>query len=190
MGFLSRQQIACVLVLGLLFLGQDTTFAQGATLTNITVSNTRDDLLLYLNLEGAFSEKLKKAILSGVPATFYFLAKLNLVRNMWINPDIADIKVIHTIKFDNLKKEFIVRRSWRNNDPEVTKSFGEAQKWMTEVNSLKIIPLGQLEKGQQYQLRIKAEVSKQTLPFYLHYVLFFISLWDIETDWYSIDFIY
>ena len=185
-----RKQITCALVLGMLFLNQDIAFAQEATLTNITVSNTRDDLLLYLNLEGAFSEKLKRAILSGVPATFSFLAKLNRVRNMWINPVIADITVIHTIKYDNLKKEFIVRRSWRNNEPEVTKSIGEAQKWMTEVNSLKIIPLGQLEKGQQYQLRTKAEVSKQTLPFYLHYVLFFISLWDIETDWYSIDFIY
>jgi len=185
-----RKQITCVLVLGILFIGQVAASAQEASLTNITVSNTRDDLLLYLNLEGAFSEKLKKAILSGVPTAFAFLAKLNRVRNMWINPVIADITVIHTIKYDNLKKEFIVRRSWRNNKPEVTKSFSEAQKWMTEVNSLKIIPLGQLEKGQQYQLRTKAEVSKQTLPFYLHYVLFFISLWDIETDWYSIDFIY
>ena len=44
--------------------------AQDATLTNITVSNTRDDLLLYLNLEGAFREEMKKAILSGVPSTF------------------------------------------------------------------------------------------------------------------------
>ena len=185
-----RKQIACVLVLGMLFLCQNAAFAQEATLTNVTVSNTRDDLLLYLNLEGAFSEKLKTAILSGVPATFSFLAKLNRVRNMWFNPVIADITVIHTIKYDNLKKEFIIRRSWRNNEPEVTKSFSEAQKWMSEVNSLKIVPLGQLEKGQQYQFRTKAEVSKQTLPFNLHYVLFFMSLWDIETDWYSIDFIY
>ncbi len=142
-----RKQIACALLLGVLILCQEAAFAQEATLTNITVSNTRDDLLLYLNLEGAFSEKLKKAILSGVPATFSFLAKLTRVRNMWINPDIADITVIHTIKYDNLKKEFIVRRSWRNNEPEMTKSFSEAQKWMTEVNSLKIIPLGQLGKG-------------------------------------------
>ena len=171
-------------------IGQESAIAQEARLTNITVSNTRDYLLLYLNLEGAFSEKLNKAILSGVPAKFLFLAELNKVRNMWIDREVADITVTHAIKYDNLKKEFIVRRSWKNNEPEVTKSFNEAQKWMTEVNSLKIIPLGQLEKGQQYQLRIKAEVSKQTLPFYLHYVLFFISLWDIETDWYTIDFIY
>jgi hypothetical protein len=190
MAFLLRKQKACVLILAIILLGCGSVSAQEARLTNITVSNTRDDLLLYLNLEGAFSEKLNKAILSGVPATFFFLTKLNRVRHMWVDPEIADITVTHTIKYDNLKKEFIVRRSWRNNEPEITKSFKEAQKWMTEVNSLKIIPLGQLEKGQQYQLRTKAEVSKQTLPFYLHYVLFFVSLWDIETDWYTIDFIY
>jgi hypothetical protein len=190
MAFLFRKQIICALVTVMFLASHGAAFAQEASLTNITVSNTRDDLLLYLNLEGAFSEKLKKVILSGVPATFSFLAKLNRVRNMWFDKDIADITVTHTIKYDNLKKEFIVRRSWRNNEPEVTKSFGEAQKWMTEVNSLKIIPLGQLEKGQQYQLRTRAEVSKQTLPYYLHYVLFFVSFWDIETDWYTIDFIY
>jgi len=185
-----RKQIAGTLLLGIVLIGLESASAQEARLTNITVSNTRDDLLLYLNLEGAFSEKLKKAILSGMPATFSFLAKLNSVRSIWVDKSIADITVTHTIKYDNLKKEFIVRRSWKNNEPEVTKSFSEAQKWMTEVNSLKIIPLRQLEKGQQYQLRTKAEVSKQTLPFYLHYVLFFVSLWDIETDWYTIDFIY
>ena len=192
MAFSFRKQIirALVTVAVTFLVSHGAAFAQEASLTNITVSNTRDDLLLYLTLEDAFSEKLKKAILSGVPATFSFLAKLNSVRDIWFDKDIADITVTHTIKYDNLKKEFIVRRSWRNNEPEVTKSFAEAQKWMSEVNSLKIIPLGQLEKGQQYQLRTKAEVSKQTLPYYLHYVLFFVSFWDIETDWYTIDFNY
>ena len=185
-----RNQIIWALLLVMSLIGYDAAMAQDARLTDITVSNTRDDLLLYLKLEGAFSEKLNKAILSGVPATFSFLAKLNKVRSMWIDDEIADITVTHTIKYDNLKKVFIVRRSWKNSETEETKSFSEAQKWMSEVNSLKIIPLGKLEKGQQYQLRTKAEVSKQTLPFYLHYVLFFISLGDIETDWYTIDFIY
>jgi hypothetical protein len=190
MVFSLRKQKIWALVIVMFLAWHGVVFAQEASLTNITVSNTRDDLLLYLNLEGAFSDKLKKAILSGVPATFFFLAKLNSVRHYWIDQTIADITVTHSIKYDNLKKEFIVRRSWRKDEPEVTKSFAEAQQWMTEVNSLKIIPLGQLEKGQQYQLRTKAEVSKQTLPYNLHYVLFFVSFWDIETDWYTIDFIY
>jgi len=39
-------------------------------------------------------------------------------------------------------------------------------------------------------LRVKAELEKVRLPLYLHYVLFFVSLWDFETDWYTVDFIY
>ena len=164
--------------------------AEDARLTNITVSNTRDDLLLSLSVEGAFREEMKKAILNGVPATFSFFASLNRVQNLWLDTEISDIEVTHTIKYDNLKKEFTISRSWEGENTKVTKSFEEAQKLMSEINSIKIIPLNKLEKGKQYQLRVKAEFSKKTLPLYLHYVLFFVSLWDFETDWYAIDFIY
>ena len=176
------------LVLGLLLIFPRAGDAQDATLTNITVSNTQDDLLLFLNLEGAFREEMQKAILSGVPSTFSFFAKLNRVRSFWFDKDIADLEVTHTIVYDNLKKEFTVTRSWKDNNTEVTKSFDEAKKWMTEIDNIKIIPLNRLEKGEQYQLRVKAEVSKKTLPLYLHYILIFVSLWDFETDWYTIDF--
>lgn len=164
--------------------------ATDAILKHIVVTNTRDDLLLYLNADGAFREKMKSAILSGVPATFSFFITLNVVRNFWPDKTIADIKVTHTIKYDSLKREFTVARSWENGDTQVTTSFDEAQRWMIEIASLKIAPLNSLEKGRQYQIRAKAKLSKLTLPFYLHHVLFFVALWDFETDWYAIDFTY
>ena len=183
-----RKTIVCIiftiLILHANALGDD------ARLTNITVSNTRDDLLLSLNVEGAFREEMKKAILNGVPATFSFFASLDRVKNFWFDGEISDIELTHTVKYDNLKKEFTISRSWEGYNTRVTKSFNEAQKMMSEINNIKIIPLNKLEKGKQYQLRVKAEFSKKTLPLYLHYVLFFVSLWDFETDWYTIDFIY
>jgi len=66
--FMNRKSL--VLLFGLIFFAQNLAFAQNATLTNIIVTNTRDDLLVYLNVEGAFTEKMKKAILSGVSTTF------------------------------------------------------------------------------------------------------------------------
>ncbi len=180
----------CITLVGILLLVQNPAFAQDARLTNIIVSNTRDDLLLYLSVEGAFREKMKKAVLSGVPATFSFFITLYRDRNLWLDKKIADIKITHTIKYNNLKKEFIIKRSWKSGKPVTTQSFEEARKLMSEIDSLKIVPLSKLEKGRKYQIRAKAELSKLTLPFYLHYVLFFVSLWDFETDWYTIDFIY
>ena len=176
-----------LLVTAIVFLSTPA-YAQDARLTNINVSNTRDDLLIYITLEGAFREKLKKAVLSGVPATFSFDISLYRVRNVWFDKKVTNIKLTHSIKYDNLKKEFHIKRSWKNNNPITTQSFDEAQKLMTKIESLKIYPLRGLQKGRQYQIRAKAEVSKLTLPFYLHYFLF--SLWDFETDWYTIDFIF
>ncbi len=179
-----------VILLCIFMIASDAASAQKAQLTHIIITNTRDDLLFYLNIEGAFREKMNTAIFSGVPTSFSLIINLYQTRKMWQDKKIATNRITSKIKYDNLKKEFLIQRSWKNSDPVVVKSFQEAQKLMTEISSLKIIPLAGLEKGRQYQIRAKAELSKLTLPFYLHYILFFVSLWDFETDWYTIDFIY
>jgi hypothetical protein len=164
--------------------------AQEATLTNITLSTTATDLLLHMKLEGAFTEKVKRAVLSGIPTAITFTIILDEVRVLWLDEKVADVSVTHSVKYDNLKKEFTVRRSWKENLPEVTGSFEEAQALMSQIENLKVIALERMEKGTHYQLRTKAEVSKKTLPFNLHSILFFVSLWDVETDWTIIDFTY
>ncbi len=174
-----------------LILMQGSAYARDVKVANITITNLNDNLVVYyLNIEGAFTTEMQKAILSGVPTTFSYLITLHRVRSLWADKEIANIKATHTIKYNSMKKEFIVKRSCENNRPEVVHSFEEARKLMTEIDNLKIVPLKKLEKGKKYQVRAKAELSKMTLPLYLHYVLFFVSLWDFETEWYSIDFTY
>jgi len=164
--------------------------AKDATLTNIIVTNTRDDLLVYLSVDGAFTKKMEDAIKNGVPASFSFFINLYRTRSLWIDKKMAGLTITHTIKYNTLKKEYAVSRSWDSNSPVVLQSFDAAKKRMTEIDSLKVISLDLLEKGKQYQIQATAKLSRVTLPYYLHYVLFFLSLWDFETDWYTIDFIY
>jgi len=184
------KRIVVWILTGLLLAMPARSFALDAVLSNIIVTNTRDDLLLYLTVLNAFPPEIEETIHSGVPAAFSFYINLYRVRNFWPDREITEIEVTHTIKYDNLKKEYIVTRSWEDNQPLAVKSFEEAKKLMTEIDSLAIVSLDKLEKDKQYQIRTKAKLSKLTLPFYLHYVLFFVSLWDFETDWYTIDFIY
>ncbi len=164
--------------------------AQDAVLSNIIVTNTRDDLLVYLTVEGAFRDKIQQAIYSGVPVTFSFYVTLHQIRSLWLNREIVSLHITHAIKYNSLKNEFVVERSWEDNVPHTVASFEEAQRLMSDVDSLKVLPLERLEKGGHYRIAAKARLSQVTLPFYLHYILFFVSLWDFETDWYSMDFIY
>ena len=187
----SGQRVTGFLVLVILLLSvYGVAMAKDATLTNIIVTNTRDDLLVYLSVDGAFTQKMADAVKNGVPASFTFFVNLYRTRSMWLDKKMADLTITHTIKYNSLKKEFAVSRSWDSNSPVVLQSFDAAKKLMTDIDSLKVIPLRLLEKGKQYQVQAKAKLSRITLPYYLHNVLFFLSLWDFETDWYTIDFIY
>ena len=164
--------------------------AQEARLKNITISSTDKSLLVSMEVEGAFTQDVMEAILKGVPADFSFLVQLDRSRRWWSNEELADIEATHTIRYDNLKKEFSVYRSWIDQKPILTQSLAEAQALMTQIEGLAIIDIDQMQKNQQYELRAKAELSQMTLPFYLHYVFYFVSLWDFETDWHSVVFIY
>ena len=186
--FFKKTSVFIPLFLLILFVNQ--VFAEDARLKNIIVTNTRDDLLIYLTVEGAFTEDMQTAILSGVATTFSFYVNLHRVRSFWNDKEMVSLKLTHTIKYDNLKNEFTIQRSWEDNKPITVKTMEEAEKAMTEIDSLKVVPLDHLIKGRRYQIRAKAELSKVRLPLYLHYILFFVAMWDFETDWYTIDFIY
>lgn len=174
----------------LLLLGSGPAWGKQAQIGDIIVTNNQDHLLLYFYTKGCFTPDMNKAIQNGIPTTFTFLVELYKPRSLWPNKRLASLKLHHTIKYDSLREEFSVTLSERGNQTFVIKEFGKAQEMMADVSNLQLIPLQALEKNNQYQLRIKAELNKVRLPLYLHYVLFFVSLWDFETDWYVVDFIY
>ncbi len=164
--------------------------ARQAQITDIIVTNNQDHLLVYFYTKGCFTPEMNKAIMSGIPTTFNFFLELYKPRSFWPNKKLVALKLNHTIKYDTLREEFQVTLSERGNQTFILKDFAKAQEMMVDVSNVQVIPLKQLERNSQYQLRIKAELSKVTLPLYLHYVLFFVSLWDFETDWYLVEFIY
>lgn len=163
--------------------------AEKAGLTDIMVINSDTDLLLDLVVRNAFTPQMKQAVMSGVYTSFSFFINLHQVRSLWFDKKIVTIKLTHSIKYHNLKKEFIIERSWDGKSLTV-KTFKAANQLMTHIKKFKVVSLQKLKKGRQYQIQTKAELSQMTLPYYLHYVLFFVSLWNFETDWFMIDFIY
>jgi hypothetical protein len=78
----------------------------------------------------------------------------------------------------------------RGNETITIKDFDEAKRLMSNVAALRVTPIDSLREGDNYQLKVMAELDKIRLPFNLHYVLFFLSLWDFETGWHAIDFRY
>ena len=164
--------------------------ASEASITDIDVCKTESHLLLHFKVGNCFTEDMKAAIDSGIITTFNFFIRVYKVRHLLWDKKIAKIKVNHDIQYDGLKKVYMVRLLEKDDKPIFIKDFDEAKERMAEISGLKVADLQEIQAGTHYQIRMMVELDKITLPFYLHNVFVFLSLWDFETDWYTVDFTY
>jgi len=161
-----------------------------ARLTDIVVTNTKDYILIYFTVRDCFTEEMNRAIENGINTTFTFFVRLYEIRDFSLDKMIADIKVSHDIQYDNLKKIYKVRLSESDEKPIFVQDFNEAKELMSEIVGVRVAELSNLRRGARYKVYMMAELDTIRLPFYLHYVFFFLSLWDFETDWYTVEFRY
>jgi hypothetical protein len=164
--------------------------APNARITNMTINSTSDSVLLYFDVENVFNEKLITAVNSGLTISFSFPINIYQVRNLWRDIKINQLDLTNTIKYDTLKKEYIVTRSWKNPDPVKVDTFEEAAALMTRIEGLSLIQVKGLVKGGTYKIKAKAQMNKVARPKYLNFILFFLDTWKLETRWNAVNFIY
>jgi hypothetical protein len=163
--------------------------AENAGIRDLFVSNNANHVLVYARLTNCFTKDIEEAILAGVPTTFTILLDLYQERSYWMDKRIVRTTISHTIKYDNVKKLFLVSI---NGEKEATAfpDFEVAKRAMADLNGVPIAQLTTLRRNDYYYVQIKAKLDKVRLPLHLEYVFFFVSLWDFETEWYRERFFY
>ena len=179
-----------LLALAIFWGGGQPALAQNATIEELIVTNSSTDLLLFLTVNNAFTKQMEEGIRNGIPVTFNFYVKLEKKRSTWLNQELVSLRFDHTLSYDTLKEEYSIVRSELAGQTLRTKSLAEAKKAMAQLNGPPVSPLKALLPEAGYVLRVKAKLAEKTLPLYAHYVIPFWSLWDFETEWYTVEFRY
>ncbi len=156
---------------------------------NCFVTNDATNVLIYARVTNCFTKDMEAAILAGVPTTFTFLIDLYQERRAWLDKKLVRSTVRHTIKYDIVKKLFIVSTDGEK-EPISFQDYESAKRAMADVNGFPLTPIKSLKRNEYYYVQVKAKLDKVRLPLYLEYVFFFVSLWDFETDWYQEGFFY
>ena len=162
-----------------------TLYAQEATITDFTVSNSDSQLLLYLTVTDCFTDDMESAIHNGIPATFTYYVEIYRKRSNWPDKKISKYEFNHIMEYDSLKKEYRIQRD-EKDDSKVTTSPDEAKMIMSEINGFKMLSLAEIDHQSSYIIRVKATLARKTLPLYFHYLIPFTSLWDFETEWHEL----
>ncbi len=174
-----------LLFLHLLAVGGPEVFARNkADILNTKIVAVEPNLKVSFTVHNCFTPEMEEAIWSGVVTTFRFLTVLERPGFPMVHEKIANVSFEHSIRYDRMRKEFSVYLQEQTQRLHTTYDINEAKQWMSEVKDLPLIPLWRLQKGETYQLGVKAELSKMQLPPFLRYIFFWVALWDFETEWY------
>ena len=161
---------------------------QKATFKELTATTSETHLLLFGTLQYTFSSEMVETLHSGIPLRFSFFVELNKIAENWPEEQVITRNFQHVLTYDTLKETYRITLEEDNNRIVSFKSLEEGQKVLNEINGARIVELSQLIPDNRYKLKIRAELYQKTLPLSLHNVLPFLSWWDIETDWHSLEF--
>ena len=149
-----------------------------------------EDVLLSFNVTDAFTKEIEEAIKTGIPVSFTFYVEVYRIRGLWFNESVGSLTYLHTVKYDSFSEEYSVSLDETSENPVLTKDTSEMMRLMVSSSNLPILRGVRLNAGDEYELRVMAELNPVTLPFYLDYMLFFVKFWDFETDWHYYRFVY
>ncbi len=160
---------------------------RGPHFSDVIVTNSETHLLLFGLLKNSFTDEMVQGLHSGLPIHFSIFVELNKIRD-WIDEQLVSLEIKHVLVYDTLKEVYKVELDETSKKDFSFQTLQEAQKVVNEINGLKVIKLSKLVPDDLYHLKVKAELYKKTLPMGLHKIVPFVSWWDEETDWHTINF--
>lgn len=155
----------------------------------VNIINKSDSVQVSFEVKNAFTKDIEDGIKSGIPTTFTFFIEILQKQDLWFDEKLAEMTFRHTIKYDTLKEEYEIVQGEKPQNTIRVKEIEQAKKIMAGGDNIIVKPVSALKKGKGYQLRIKATLDPVNLPFPLNYMLFFVSFWNYETDWYGKEFV-
>jgi hypothetical protein len=130
-------------------------------------------------LQNAFPPEMVEAMKSGIEISFKITVQVERVYRGWFDQTMGEERYTRSVRYDALS---LVYRLHRDDGDELLPDIHAALDRMTRFEVS--VPLkGEIVKGKPYFARVRARLDKVGLSEPLRSILFFSSLWDVQTDW-------
>ena len=177
---LTLSLVTCLLTLFLSAEGE----ASDERVANLVIQITNTDILASANLIRGFSRTTEEDIQNGIPKDLFYYLLLKRRQPLWFDEEMISKTIKYTVKYDLLKKQYLVTRRINGTiQQEVLEDFMAMKRLISTINNVKITDVHVLNDKDTYYISVKAEMKATKLPLYLDYFLFFIPILEVDTPW-------
>lgn len=144
------------------------------------------DGVYHLNarIDLPISEAVRRGLVEGVPLTLEVDLDIERVRQLLPNSRVAELTQRYRLQYNAVSAHYILRNE-NSGQQESLGTIDEAIAHLSEVHSLPALDKALIAADRRYEGRVKAKIDFGTVPFTLRLLMFWVSDWHRESDWYA-----
>jgi hypothetical protein len=144
------------------------------------------DGVYHLNarIDLPISEAVRHGLVEGVPLTLEVDLDIERVRQLLPNSRVAELTQRYRLQYNAVTARYILRNE-NSGQQESMGTVDEAIAHLSEVHSLPALDRALIAADRRYEGRVRARIDFGTVPFTLRLLLFWVSDWHRESDWYA-----
>lgn len=144
------------------------------------------DGVYHLNarIDLPISEAVRRGLVEGVPLTLEVDLDIERVRQLLPNSRVAELTQRYRLQYNAVSAHYILRNE-NSGQQESLGTVDEAIAHLSEVHSLPALDKALIAADRRYEGRVKAKIDFGTVPFTLRLLMFWVSDWHRESDWYA-----
>ena len=144
------------------------------------------DGVYHLNarIDLPISDAVRRGLIEGVPLALEVDLDIERVRQLLPNSRVAELTQRYHLQYNAVSARYILRND-NSGQQESLGTVDEAISHLSEVHSLPALDKALIAPDRRYEGRVKAKLDFGTVPFTLRLLMFWVSDWHRDSDWYA-----
>jgi len=144
------------------------------------------DGVYHLNarLDLPISDAVRRGLAQGVPLSLELDLVIKRVRQLLPNSSVAELTQRYHLQYNAVSARYILRND-NSGQQESLGTINEAIEHLSEVHSLPALDKALIARDRRYEANVRAKIDFGTVPFTMRLLMFWVSDWHRESDWYA-----
>lgn len=145
-----------------------------------------EDGVYHMNARLAMpiSDVVRRGLAEGVPLNLELDIEIERVRQLLPNSRVADLTQRYHLEYNAVSARYTLRNV-NSGQQESLGTVDAALERLSDIRDLPVLDRALIADDRRYEASVRAKADYGTVPFTLRLVMFWVSDWHRESDWYT-----
>ncbi len=139
---------------------------------------------LNARLDLPISDAVRRGLAEGVPLKLELDLRIERVRQLLPNSSVAELIQRYHLQYNAVSARYILRND-NSGQQESLPSLEAALDQLSQIHGLPVLDKSLIDAERRYEANVRVKIDYGAVPFSVRLLMFWVSDWHRESDWYT-----